>query len=108
MLNHSVMLRNEASQRYHPFALLFPLRCFVPQHDRAVNVSPHHKSDQIRYFCKVKITDLNISPEISDLLQKYFDKIFVVTIPRFADRQQRMNEHLQGLSFEYFYGADKL
>ena len=62
----------------------------------------------IRYFCKVKITDLNISPEISDLLRNYFDKIFVVTIPRFADRQQRMNEHLKDWSFEYFYGADKL
>jgi glycosyl transferase family 25 len=51
---------------------------------------------------------LNISPEISGLLQKYFDKIFVVTLPRFAERQQRMNEHLKGLPFEYFYGADKL
>jgi len=51
---------------------------------------------------------LNISPEISELLQNYFDKIFVVTLPRFADRQQRMNEHLQGLPFEFFNGADKM
>ena len=51
---------------------------------------------------------MNISPEISDLLRNYFDKIFVVTLPRFGDRQQRMNEHLKGLPFEYFYGADKM
>jgi len=74
----------------------FSLRCFATKHGG------------INYFCKVKITDLHISPEISDLLQKYFDKIFVVTLPRFTDRQQRMNEYLKGLNFEYFYGADKL
>lgn len=51
---------------------------------------------------------MNISPEISGLLRNYFDKIFVVTLPRFNDRQQQMNEHLKGLPFEYFYGADKL
>ena len=51
---------------------------------------------------------MSISPEISIVLQKYFDKIFVVTLPRFTERQQRMNEHLMGLPFEYFYGADKL
>lgn len=67
-----------------------------------------YDAQPIRYFCKVKITDLPISPEISDLLHKYFDKIFVVTLPRFADRQQRMNEHLKGLPFEFFFGADKL
>ena len=51
---------------------------------------------------------MTISPEISGFLQQYFDKILVVTLPRFTERQLRMDEHLKGLPFEYFYGADKL
>lgn len=47
-------------------------------------------------------------PEICDLLQHYFDKILVVSLPRFTERQQKIEEHLKGLSFEYFWGADKL
>jgi glycosyl transferase family 25 len=41
-------------------------------------------------------------------LQKYFDKIFVVSVPRFADRHQRVSQQLAGLSFDFFWGADKL
>ena len=49
-----------------------------------------------------------IQPHISDLLQKYFDKIFVVSIPRFAERHKKVEKHLQGLQFDFFWGADKL
>ena len=41
-------------------------------------------------------------------LQKYFDRIFVVSVPRFSDRHQRVSQQLQGLSFDFFWGADKL
>jgi glycosyl transferase family 25 len=51
---------------------------------------------------------LNISPEISDYLHQYFDKIILLSIPRFTDRHQRVEQHLKGLAFEYFWGADKL
>ncbi len=48
-----------------------------------------------------------LSPDISKILSGYFDKIFVVTIPRFKDRQERVSERLRGLPFEFFYGQDK-
>jgi glycosyl transferase family 25 len=41
-------------------------------------------------------------------LHNYFDKIFVVSIPRFTERHTKVQEHLQGLSFDFFWGADKL
>lgn len=41
-------------------------------------------------------------------LQQYFDKIFVVSIPRFTGRHQQVEQRLQGLNFNYFWGADKL
>ena len=49
-----------------------------------------------------------IQPHICDLLQKSFDKIFVVSIPRFAERHKKVEKHLQGLQFDFFWGADKL
>ena len=41
-------------------------------------------------------------------LQGFFDKIFIVTVPRFTDRHKKVSEQLQGLSFDFFWGADKL
>ena len=41
-------------------------------------------------------------------LQLYFDKIFVVSLPRFTGRQQQIEVRLQGLNFDFFWGADKL
>ncbi len=43
-----------------------------------------------------------------DYLHQYFDKIFIVSVPRFADRHQRVQERLQGLHVDFFWGADKL
>lgn len=48
-----------------------------------------------------------IPAEIATVINQYFDKVFVVTLPRFTERQKRINEHLRGLDFEFFYGADK-
>jgi glycosyl transferase family 25 len=41
-------------------------------------------------------------------LQGFFDKIFIVTVPRFTDRHKKVSEELRGLSFDFFWGADKL
>lgn len=41
-------------------------------------------------------------------LKSYFDKILVVSVPRFTDRHERVKKNLEGLPFEFFWGADKL
>lgn len=40
-------------------------------------------------------------------LGKYFDKIFVITLERALDRQEKVRERLAGLPFEFFFGVDK-
>lgn len=49
-----------------------------------------------------------IPSNISNRLQKYFDKIFVVSVSRFADRHGQVKKNLEGLPFDFFWGADKL
>ncbi|MEP7238269.1 MAG: glycosyltransferase family 25 protein [Ferruginibacter sp.] len=41
-------------------------------------------------------------------LQQYFDKILVVSVPRFTDRHEKVKQQLTGLPFDFFWGADKL
>lgn len=41
------------------------------------------------------------------MLQRYFDKILVLTVPRFVDRQKIIKTRMEGIEFEFFYGADK-
>jgi glycosyl transferase family 25 len=45
--------------------------------------------------------------EINELIRQYFDKVFVLTVPRFKDRHEKVKQRLQGISFEFFYGVDK-
>lgn len=45
--------------------------------------------------------------DINKILQTRFDKVLVVTVPRFKDRQEKVKQRLHGISFEFFYGADK-
>lgn len=47
-------------------------------------------------------------PEICAFLQQYFDKILVVSVPRFTDRHEKVKQALAGLSYDFFWGADKL
>lgn len=48
-------------------------------------------------------------PEVSARsLEQFFDKTVVVSVPRFTDRHKKVKEQLQGLSFDFFWGADKL
>lgn len=49
-----------------------------------------------------------IPSNISKCLEQHFDKIFVVSVPRFAGRHEKIKQTLEGLSFEFFWGADKL
>ena len=42
-----------------------------------------------------------------ELLNNYFDKIFVITLERSTNRQAHINKALQGLHYEFFFGADK-
>jgi glycosyl transferase family 25 len=49
-----------------------------------------------------------IPSNISKYLEQYFDKILVVTVPRFTDRHERVKQSLEGLPFDFFWGADKL
>ena len=51
---------------------------------------------------------MNIPANIINYLHQYFDKIFIVTVPRFTERHKQVQQHLQGLPFDFFWGADKL
>ena len=44
---------------------------------------------------------------INGLLHQYFDKVLVLTVPRFKERQEKVKQRLDGISFEFFYGVDK-
>lgn len=41
-------------------------------------------------------------------LNEYYDKIFILTLPRLKDRIDYINKTFEGLDFEFFYGVDKL
>ena len=41
------------------------------------------------------------------ILNQYFDKILVLSIPRLKERQALVKQRLQGLEFEFFFGVDK-
>ena len=42
------------------------------------------------------------------LLESRFDKVLVVSVPRFTDRHKVVAEKLNGLHFDFFWGADKM
>jgi glycosyl transferase, family 25 len=49
-----------------------------------------------------------IEQTTSSFLQQYFDKIFVLSVPRFTERHTTVAEKLNGLRYVFFWGADKL
>jgi glycosyl transferase, family 25 len=51
---------------------------------------------------------LNLPSPITRSLEQHFEKILVVSLPRFTERHNNLEERLKGLRFEYFWGADKL
>ena len=42
-----------------------------------------------------------------DPLNNFFDKIFVITLERSVNRQAHINKTLEGLDYQFFFGADK-
>lgn len=50
---------------------------------------------------------MSFKPETSAFLQSYFNKILVLTVPRFTDRQANVNLVMKGVAFDFFWGADK-
>jgi glycosyl transferase, family 25 len=59
-------------------------------------------------FLKLKVIGLNMTAPAYSFLESFFDKILVVSVPRFTDRHQRLKQSLAGLSYDFFWGADKL
>ncbi len=51
---------------------------------------------------------MSISPDTILFLEKYFDSILVVSIPRLTARHQLVKQRLEGLPFDFFWGSDKL
>jgi glycosyl transferase, family 25 len=47
------------------------------------------------------INDINI------LLHQYFDKVLVLTVPRFKERHEKVTQRLGEIDFEFYYGTDK-
>jgi glycosyl transferase family 25 len=43
-----------------------------------------------------------------ELLNEYFDKIYILTLPRATERHLNIQNNLIGLNFTFFYGTDKL
>lgn len=56
----------------------------------------------------IKNSRLKIPSNISYYLHQYFDKILVVSVHRLTDRHQRVKQKLEGLSFDFFWGVDKM
>ncbi len=40
-------------------------------------------------------------------LNEYYDKIYILTLPRLQDRIDYINKTFEGLNFEFFHGVDK-
>ena len=39
--------------------------------------------------------------EINTALQQYFDKVLVLTVPRFKERQEKVKERMAGIDFDF-------
>jgi glycosyl transferase, family 25 len=48
-----------------------------------------------------------IPSHINDFVARYFDRVFVVSVPRFKERHIQLQKTLEGLNFEFFWGTDK-
>ncbi|MEP6674898.1 MAG: glycosyltransferase family 25 protein [Ferruginibacter sp.] len=43
-----------------------------------------------------------------EILNDFFDKIYVITLKRSPERQQKVNKHFANVHFEFFFGVDKM
>ena len=44
---------------------------------------------------------------INNAIHQYFDKVLVLTVDRFKERQEKVKKNLTGIDFDFFYGVDK-
>jgi glycosyl transferase, family 25 len=51
---------------------------------------------------------MNLTANTTHFLQHYFDRVFVITLPRLTHRHKTVSEKLNGLHFHFFFGTDKL
>ncbi|MGE5106602.1 MAG: glycosyltransferase family 25 protein [Sphingobacteriales bacterium] len=51
---------------------------------------------------------MKLPVDIANVLETYFDGIFVITLERATERQEQIKKRLEGLNFNFFYGVDKL
>ncbi len=45
--------------------------------------------------------------QLNGVLHEYFDKVLVMTVPRFKERHEKVKQRLEGIDFDFFYGVDK-
>ena len=67
-------------------------------------------SNYHRYLLFVFFTFVYMSDWVFDtnkICRPCFDKVLVLTIPRFTERQEKVKQRLNGISFDFFYGVDK-
>jgi glycosyl transferase, family 25 len=69
------------------------------------NTQNHQQYILKSYFCGISMM---IPSHINDFLKTYFDRVFVVSVPRFANRHVQLQKTLEGLDFDFFWGTDKL
>ena len=50
---------------------------------------------------------MKLPNHIIQTLESRFDRIYVITLERAKERQKRILQRLEGLTFEFFYGVDK-
>ncbi len=46
-------------------------------------------------------------PQHFEHLNQYYDKVYILTLPRLTDRMEHCKQILDGLNYEFFYGIDK-
>ncbi len=51
---------------------------------------------------------INQGNNINTLLHQYFDKVLIVTVPRFKDRQEKVKQRLAGIHFQFFTALIKM
>lgn len=47
------------------------------------------------------------TPSAFEILNRYYDHIYVLSVEAATDRRARFDVHFQGLNYSYFFGADK-
>lgn len=59
-----------------------------------------------QHLCFIQLNSLLFMQNLFEYINCFFDKIFIITIPRATERHQKINEHLKGLRYEFLYGVD--